>query len=122
MGSTQTKINSIDKDSNSISKKKQYILLDKDLEDTNSIFTGHKPSTAAKKVATRGHKLIRLRQKGTKRVHIYRGKYKFQKKTKSHPKWLKDEIKIGQVTKIQMIFLDEYRKTIKKATRSGKHY
>ena len=52
---------------------RNFALRDKDGNEIG-IFTGKQPRQAALKAANRGHTDIKLREKGTKRVHIFIGK------------------------------------------------
>ena len=44
------------------------------------VFTGKQPRQAALKAANRGHKDIRLRERGTKKAHMFAGERKQVKK------------------------------------------
>ena len=62
------------------SEKKNYVLLKDDYSDTNHIFRSRQPRGAALKATTKlckkkenCKKTIRLRERGTKTVHVYRG-------------------------------------------------
>jgi hypothetical protein len=44
------------------------------------------------KAANRGHKDIRLRERRTKKVHMFAGERKQVKKTKGAPAWMPDKI------------------------------
>lgn len=115
MGSNQTK--EVNHDTNKM--KKKYIVLDENNNDTNSVFTGSKPSCVAKKLATRGYKIIRIREKNTKRIHLYKGSYYLKDRKKHDPKWLPTRYKCAIIKKVQILLdPDEY----KKMTRSGKKY
>lgn len=104
-------------------ERKKYILLNEFYKDTSSIFKGRKPNIAAKKAATRGYKMIRLRQVGTQKVHVYSGRIEIGKKDiKKDPEWLSTNYRIPRIKKLQIIYLDEYRRNYTKKTRSGKIY
>ncbi|AEB68656.1 MULTISPECIES: non-histone chromosomal MC1 family protein [Methanothrix] len=64
------------------------------------IYTGMAPRQAALKVASRGVKDIRLRERGTKKVHIYQGNRRKVKKPKNAPAWMPDKIWKPTVKKI----------------------
>ena len=64
------------------------------------IYTGIAPRQAALKVASRGVKDIRLRERGTKKVHIYQGNRRKVKKPKNAPAWMPDKIWKPTVKKI----------------------
>jgi hypothetical protein len=56
----------------SAGEKKTFVLL-KGNADTNVVFRNKQPRGAALKAASRGHKKIRLRERGTNRVHVFTG-------------------------------------------------
>ena len=68
-----------------------FALRDKDGNEIGA-FTGKQPRQAALKAANRGHKDIRLRERGTKKVHMFAGERKQVKKPKSAPAWMPDKI------------------------------
>ena len=57
--------------------------------------------------ANRGHKDIRLRERGTKKVHIFAGERVKVKKPKGAPAWMPNEIWKPKVKKIGVEKLDE---------------
>ena len=71
------------------------------------VFTGKSPRQAALKAANRGHKDIRLRERGTKKVHIFEGSRLQVKKPKSAPAWMPDKIWKPKVKKLGMETLEE---------------
>ena len=71
------------------------------------VFTGKQPRQAALKAANRGHKDIRLRERGTKKVHIFAGERVKVKKPKGAPAWMPNEIWKPKVKKIGVEKLDE---------------
>ena len=70
---------------------RNFALRDKDGNEIGA-FTGKQPRQAALKAANRGHKDIRLRERGTKKVHMFAGERKQVKKPKSAPAWMPDKI------------------------------
>jgi Non-histone chromosomal protein MC1 len=56
------------------------------------VFTGKQPRQAALKAANRGIKDIRLRERGTKKVHIFKGERKQVNKPKNAPAWMPAKI------------------------------
>ena len=54
-------------------EKKNFVLMDQG-KDTAVVFSNAQPRGAALKAAKRGHTSIRLRERGTKRVHVFEGK------------------------------------------------
>ena len=54
-------------------EKKYFVLLNDANEDTEHVFHSRQPRGAALKAASRGHLAIRLRERGTTRIHIFKG-------------------------------------------------
>ena len=52
---------------------KKYFVLQNSGDDTGTVFASRQPRGAALKAATRGHTEIRLRERGTNRVHVFKG-------------------------------------------------
>jgi hypothetical protein len=71
------------------------------------VFTGKSPRQAALKAANRGHTDIRLRERGTKKVHIFTGERIQVDKPKGAPEWMPDKIWKPMVKKVGMEKLEE---------------
>jgi hypothetical protein len=71
------------------------------------IFTGKAPRQAALKAANRGYTYIKLRERGTKKVHVFTGKRKQVKKPKGAPEWMPDKIWKPVVKKVGMERLEK---------------
>ena len=56
------------------------------------VFAGKQPRQAALKAANRGYKDIKLRERGTKKVHIFAGERKQVKKPANAPTWMPAKI------------------------------
>jgi hypothetical protein len=56
------------------------------------VFTGKQPRQAALKAANRGYEDIRLRERGTKKVHKFVGERKQVKKPANAPAWMPAKI------------------------------
>lgn len=87
---------------NAMAKKKggkRYFVLQKNGKDTNHVFTGKQPRAAALKAATRGFKDIALRERGTKKVHMYKGERKEVSAPANRPDWMPETIKQSNVKK-----------------------
>ena len=67
---------------------KKYFVLMKGKVDTERVFTGSQPRRAALKAATRGVANIRLRERGTKKVHMFKGSRKRVEAPMGAPSWL----------------------------------
>ncbi len=70
-------------------EKKNFVLME-DGKDTNVVFSNAQPRGAALKAANRGFTDIKLRERGTKRVHVFEGKRVQVKAPIKRPKWLPD--------------------------------
>ena len=70
------------------------------------IFTGNQPRQAALKAANRDHTDIRLRERGTKKVHIFKGARNLVKAPGNKPTWMPDKIYKPSVKKIGIEKLD----------------
>jgi len=82
-----------------MSDGKKYFVLMENGKDTSQVFASKQPRGAALKAATRGHENIRLRERGTKRVHIFKGSISMVDKPAGGPAWLPDKIKKANVKK-----------------------
>ena len=71
-----------------------------------SVFTGKSPRQAALKAANRGVKDIRLRERNTKKVHIFTGERKQVKKPANAPAWMPAKIWKPNVKKVGIEKLD----------------
>jgi hypothetical protein len=78
------------------------------------VFTGKQPSQAALKAANRGYSDIKLRERGTKKVHIFTGERKQVKKPKGAPAWMPDKIWKPVVKKVGMEKLEDLETTTAK--------
>ncbi|MCZ7362399.1 MAG: non-histone chromosomal MC1 family protein [Candidatus Methanoperedens sp.] len=86
-------------------KTRNYVLREKNGKETG-VFTGNQPRQAALKAANRskGSKSkpveLRLRERGTKKVHIYKGWKEVVSAPKNKPKWMPDKINKPNVKKV----------------------
>ncbi len=80
--------------------EKKYFVLMKGGKDTSQVFASRQPRGAALKAATRGATEINLRERGTKRVHVFTGSIAMVAKPANGPAWLPDKIKKANVKKI----------------------
>ena len=60
--------------------------------DEIGVFTGKSPRQAALKAANRDYTEIKLRERGTKKVHVFTGERVQVDKPKSAPAWMPDKI------------------------------
>jgi hypothetical protein len=85
-----------------------------DLVASAGVFTGKQSRQAALKAANRGYTDIRLRERGTKKVHIFTGERKQVKKPKGGPAWMPDKIWKPVVKKVGMEKLEDLETTTAK--------
>ena len=78
---------------------RNFVLRDKDGNEIG-VFTGKAPRQAALKAANRGHTDIKLRERGTKKVHVFTGERVQVDKPKGAPDWMKDKIWKPNVKKV----------------------
>ena len=64
------------------------------------VFTGKSPRQAALKAANRGYTDIKLRERGTKKVHVFTGERVQVDKPAGAPTWMPDKIWKPKVKKI----------------------
>lgn len=88
-----------------MAKPRNYVLREKNGKETG-VFTGNQPRQAALKAANRskGTKSkpteIRLRERGTKKLHIYKGWREVVTAPKNKPKWMPEKINKPNVKKV----------------------
>lgn len=89
-----------------MTKTRNFALRDKEGNE-NGVFAGKQPRQAALKAANRGITDIRLRERGTKKVHIFEGERVQVKKPKGAPTWMPDKIWKPKVKKLKVETLEE---------------
>ena len=85
--------------------KRNFALRDKNGEEIG-VFSGKQPRQAALKAANRGYTDIKLRERGTKKVHIFEGERNEVNKPANAPDWMPDKIWKPNVKKIGIEKLD----------------
>lgn len=80
--------------------EKKYFVLMEGGSDTSQVFASKQPRGAALKAATRGATNIRLRERGTNRVHVFTGWVDTVKAPANKPSWLPDMVKKANVKKV----------------------
>ena len=78
---------------------KKYFVLQSSGKDSNTVFASRQPRGAALKAATRGHTDIRLRERGTNRVHVFKGWREQVDAPANGPSWLGDKVWKSRVKK-----------------------
>ena len=81
---------------------KKYFVLRSGGKDTNQVFSSRQPRGAALKAAARGEKDIQLRERGTKRVHVFKGWREQVAAPKNSPSWLPDKVWKANVKKLRV--------------------
>ena len=80
-----------------ISNTRNFVLRGKDGNE-QGIFTGKQPRQAALKAANRGEgtkskpEIIRLRERGTKKVHVFKAWKQIVEAPKNRPSWMPEKI------------------------------
>jgi hypothetical protein len=85
---------------------RNFALRDKDGNEIG-VFTGKSPRQAALKAANHGYTDIKLRERGTKKVHVFTGERIQVDKPKNAPAWMKDKIWNPKVKKVGMEKLED---------------
>jgi hypothetical protein len=76
---------------------RNFVLRNEDGSESG-VFTGKQPRQAALKAANRGKgtkknpEIIRLRERGTKKVHVFKGWREHIKAPENKPSWMPDKI------------------------------
>ena len=78
---------------------KKYFVLMENGEDTATVFNSRQARGAALKAASRGHTDIKLRERGTNRVHVFNGWREQVAAPKNGPSWLGDKVWRSNVKK-----------------------
>ena len=78
--------------------EKKYFVLMKGGKDTSQVFASRQPRGAALKAATRGATDIHLRERGTKRVHVFKGWTEMVTPPASAPEWLRRKARLRRPT------------------------
>lgn len=82
-----------------MSDKKNFVLLSNG-KDTTTVFASKQPRGAALKAAARGITDIRLRERGTNRIHVFKGERNEVAAPANAPSWLGDKVWKSNVKKI----------------------
>ncbi|HKZ50057.1 MAG TPA: non-histone chromosomal MC1 family protein [Candidatus Nanoarchaeia archaeon] len=88
---------------------KYYVLMQAG-RDTDHVFTGSSPRRAALKAATRGFTDIKLRERGTDRLHVFKGGRKKVAAPENRPEWLPAQIWRPIVKKLKLEHLKARRR------------
>ncbi len=82
-----------------MAEKRNFALRDREGNEIG-VFCGKQPRQAALKAANRGFTDIRLRERGTKKVHVFEGERKQVDKPSKAPSWMPGKIWKPSVKKI----------------------
>ena len=85
---------------------KKYFVLMEGGKDTSQVFASKQPRGAALKASSRGVKDINLRERCTKRVHVFVGRRDHVAKPANGPSWLPDKVWKANVKKLRVDHLD----------------
>ena len=95
-----------------MSEIRNFVLRDKKGKETG-VFTGNQPRQAALKAANRGKGTkakpteIRLRERGSKKIHVYKAWKEMVAAPKNKPSWMPDKINKPNVKKVGVEQLDK---------------
>jgi hypothetical protein len=89
-----------------MAEKRNFALRDKEGNEIG-VFCGKQPRQAALKAANRGFTDIRLRERGTKKIHIFEGERKQVIKPSNAPSWMPETIWKPNVKKVGIEKLEE---------------
>ena len=78
---------------------KKYFVLQENGVDSATVFASKQARGAALKAASRGHTDIRLRERGTNRIHVFTGWSETVPRPKNGPSWLGETVKRANVKK-----------------------
>lgn len=79
--------------------EKKYFVLQDQQGDTATVFCSRQARGAALKAAARGFTEIKLRERGTSRVHVFKGWREQVAAGAGSPKWLGDQVWKANVKK-----------------------
>ena len=80
--------------------EKKYFVLQEGGEDSAHVFASRQARGAALKAASRGHTDIKLRERGTNRVHVFQGWREQVAAPTNAPSWLGDKVWRSNVKKL----------------------
>jgi hypothetical protein len=86
-------------------EKRNFALRDGDGNEIG-VFSGRQPRQAALKAANRGFTDIRLRERGTRKVHIFQGERRQVPKPSNAPSWMPANIWKPYVKKVSIETLE----------------
>jgi hypothetical protein len=89
-----------------MAEKRNFALRDKNGNEIG-VFSGKQPRQAALKAANRGYTDIRLRERGTKKVHVFVGERKQVPKPSNAPTWMPKNIWKPNVKKVGIEKIEE---------------
>ncbi|MCK4968734.1 MAG: non-histone chromosomal MC1 family protein [Candidatus Aenigmarchaeota archaeon] len=85
--------------------EKRYFVLREKNGNESGVFSGRQPRQAALKAANRGIKDIRLRERGTKKVHIYKGSRNEVSAPSNAPDWMPAKVWKPNVQKVGIEYM-----------------
>jgi hypothetical protein len=94
-----------------ISDMRNFVLRDEDGNE-HGVFTGKQPRQAALKAANRGTgtktkpDTIRLRERGTKKMHVFKAWKSIVKAPKNRPAWMPEKISKPFVKKVKIELIE----------------
>lgn len=96
-----------------MTETRNFVLRDSKTGVESGVFTGKQPRQAALKVANRGNgtkkkpETIELRERGTKKIHVFKAWKEEVAAPKNRPDWMPEKINRPFVKKVEIKKLDE---------------
>ena len=88
----------------SMAEKRYFVMREKNGNESG-VFSGRQPRQAALKAANRGITDIRLRERGTKKVHMYKGSRNEVSSPANAPDWMPAKVWKPNVQKVGIEYL-----------------
>ncbi len=92
---------------------KRYFVLIQGKRET-AVFTGKQPRQAALKAASRGYTDIKLRERGTNKIHVYRGSRRKVPAPFNRPDWMSSMVWKPNVRKIGLVKIEKKKPKVAK--------
>ena len=99
--------------------EKRYFVLRQGARET-AVFTGKQPRQAALKAASRGYTDIRLRERGTNKIHVYRGSRRKVAAPMNRPSWMASMVWKPNVRKVGIERIMKKKAAKKKRARRAR--
>ena len=89
-----------------LADKRYFVLIQANKKET-AVFTGKQPRQAALKAASRGYTDIKLRERGTNKIHVYRGSRRKVPAPFNRPDWMSSMVWKPNVKKVGLVKIEK---------------